>query len=359
MHQYTADLANRMAEIKETFLCTVKGFPADRYSPYITIGTPGEIKSTGFSFDGLRIKQAKEIERWVLDKDPDVIHITGPHLWNIYLTRAFNRMGIPAIHTIHDLEPHSGMRNGKLLPYWNRQIIKSASHILVHGDVFRKQLIKEGLADHRVTSLPLLHLFLSFSAERKMRTEPVPSQISYENFILFFGRIKKYKGLGVLLRVFADLLLDDDNEISEGVKLAVAGSGRISDVWRDPVPENVIIYDGILGDKEAAELFSRCAFVVLPYSDASQSALIASAYFFRKPVLATRVGALAEYVVHGKTGKLVDPGNTELLRKEIVAMMAGKYALRTMGVAGRQWYDEKRLDEFHSLQGLYKQATTN
>ena len=76
-------------------------------------------------------------------------------------------------------------------------------------------------------------------------------------------------------------------------------------------------------------------------------------------MLATRVGALAEYVDHGKTGRLVDPNNSELLGKEIVAMMAGKYALRTMGEAGRQWYDEKRLEEFHSLQGLYKQATKN
>ena len=70
---------------------------------------------------------------------------------------------------------------------------------------------------------------------------------------------------------------------------------------------------GLISDAEALELFHRSSLVLLPYIDATQSALIAAAYYFQKPVLVSRSGALPEYVVDGQTGFIVEPGHPATL----------------------------------------------
>ena len=52
------------------------------------------------------------------------------------------RRGVPVIHTLHDLDPHHGVRNPTLIRLWNRLIIASGCHLLVHGRRYRDQLPK-------------------------------------------------------------------------------------------------------------------------------------------------------------------------------------------------------------------------
>ena len=110
---------------------------------------------------------------------------------------------------------------------------------------------------------------------------------------------------------------------------------------------------GLVSDEEAAELFGRCGVVLLPYRDASQSALVGHAYYFRKPVIVTRTGALPEYVVEGKTGWLVPPKDPQALADALEEALSDPVRLARMGEAGREWYDRERKAEEMTLQQMY------
>jgi glycosyltransferase involved in cell wall biosynthesis len=275
--------------------------------------------------------------------------MTGPHLWNVPLVRALAAPGRRIIHTIHDLDAHRGTRLGSLLGTWNRAIIRAADHIVVHGRRYRERLIAGGLPAGQVTYLPLLHLFTGYEATQALAEST--GDVTYEPFALLFGRIGPYKGLDVLLRALC--LGHPAGPAGEGRPRAIiAGPGKRPRVaagaaaaveWRDRV----------IGDDEAIDLFRRAGLVVLPYTDATQSALVAAGYYFRKPVVVADSGALPEYVEHGTTGLIVRPGDAAGL-EEALALMQDESALRAMGEAGRLWYDAQRGQENINLEEMYR-----
>lgn len=353
MHQYTADLANRLANKEDVLLVTTKDYPQDRYSPNVTTATPISMSNTGLSFQGLRARALYQIKRTLEQLKPEVVHITGPHLWNPLLIHWLRQSHIPVIHTLHDLDPHKGTRYGRLLNIWNNVVIRLSDKIVVHGDIYRKRLIERGASPNAIVTFPLLHLFMGFEAcSEYVQSSP---QVTYQDKILFFGRLEKYKGVDVLLEAYRLYCTEYDGSERPAL-LVLAGSGSILDEQSMDLPPGVEWRNRYIKDVEALELFESCGLVVLPYIDATQTAIIPSAYFFSKPVLASRVGSFHEYVVDGKTGVLVDPGDPLSLADAMHRLFQNRSLLRTMGSAGREWYDKNRDHEFRSLKELYQQC---
>jgi hypothetical protein len=133
MHQYTADLANRAVERHEVHLISSSRLPRDRYSPQIRLHTPTAFHNTGLSPQIMRLDWLQAVRRQLREIAPDIVHFTGPHLWNGLLLAELRRQGVRTIHTIHDLDPHLGRPLGRLLGLWNRSIIQIADIILTHG----------------------------------------------------------------------------------------------------------------------------------------------------------------------------------------------------------------------------------
>lgn len=361
MHQYTADLANRLAAEPgmEVHLVTTTTLPRDRYSPAVRIHTPVVTHSTGFAREGLDPAALRRILRTIdqiaartpspplpLPPSPSLLHLTGVHLWNLALLPALRRRGYRVIHTLHDLDPHAGVRFPALIRLWNRGISGQADRLLVHGEIYRRRLLAQGLPPERVVALPLLHGFLSHAAsglpaaldEQAVRCEP---------WALFFGRLERYKGVATLLEA-AGLA-----EATGGVRLVLAGQGALEELWPGPLPAGVTLRQRRIDDLEAIELFRRCGLLVLPYLDATQSALVAAAYSFGKPVIVTRSGALPEYVQEGVTGWIVPPGDAASLAQALQAALADPARLAVMGQAGRQWVEAQRVREHQGLLELY------
>jgi D-inositol-3-phosphate glycosyltransferase len=126
-------------------------------------------------------------------------------------------------------------------------------------------------------------------------------------YILFFGFIRAYKGLDLLLEAFADTRLRKLK-----TKLLVAG-----EFYEDPAPyidlvrhnklENeIILFDRFINDNEVSQFFSVAEIVVQPYKNATQSGVTQIAYHFEKPMLVTNVGGLNEIVPHGRCGYVVN-----------------------------------------------------
>lgn len=348
MHQYTADLANRMAGAgHEVSLVTTTLLPRDRYAPAVAVEAAAAIGDTGLSPGSLDGRRYRAVIKAILAQRPDAVHFTGPHLWNPALVQRVQGAGIPVMHTIHDLEPHAGQRFGTLLRPWNRAVIRRADMILVHGEVYRRRLVEKGVRAERVAATPLLHLFLSYEAVAQL--DGRAPEVSYEPILLFFGRLEAYKGVEHLLAAFAEI-----NEGGDGpCRLVLAGRGDIERLWSGELPPNVELLNQHIGDAQALELFRRCSLVLLPYVGATQSALPGAAYYFSKAALVSRSGALPEYVCEGETGFVVAPGDPARLARALAAALSAPGQLRDMGRAGRRWYERRRAQEWQELEGLY------
>ena len=348
MHQYTSDLANRMAQSgHDVSLVTTSHCPRDRYLPEVRVYNPVDTQDTGFSADALRFSGARAALAEIGALLPDVVHITGPHAWNVTLLWMLRQTETPVVHSLHDLEPHSGSPYGRLLHIWNQGVIRQADEILVHGQRYRERLLESGLAPERVTYTPLLHL--SLGAAWLERLESLAADVHHEPWGLFFGRMERYKGIDHLLAAAAAL----DGQPQEDRRLVLAGPGDVGVLWGEPLPQGVEVLGGLVGDDEALDLFRHCGLVVLPYRDATQSALVGHAYYFRKPVIVTRTGALPEYVVEGETGWVVPPGDPQALTEALREALGDMDRLARMGEAGRAWYDRERNSEEMTLQQMY------
>lgn len=349
MHQYTADLANRLAAAGHRVdLVTTTQVPRDRYHPQVQLVTPVAIGSTGFNTQGLRVADLATILATPALSRTDLVHVTGVHLWNVPLVWALRRRGVPVVHTLHDLDPHQGVRFARLIRLWNRLIVRSAAHVLVHGRCYRSQLIAQGLDAARVTFAPLLHGFWGYGQTIPQTASTVESpDAASDRQVLFFGRIEPYKGVDLLLHAWPRV-----QACVPSARLVIAGPVA-NGVDLPPMTGGVDLRSRRIDDAEGLALFAASSLLVLPYRDATQSALIAAAYALHRPVLVTRTGALPESVVEGQTGWVVPPADADALAIGLQRALADAAHLVEMGVAGRAWYDDQRIEEWRILTAMY------
>lgn len=127
-------------------------------------------------------------------------------------------------------------------------------------------------------------------------------------YILFFGLIRDYKGLDLLLRAFADGRLRNKK-----TKLIVAGefysnAELYEQLERDlDIAEHIVWYKEFIPADQVRYFFATADLVAQPYKTATQSGITQIAYHFERPMLVTDVGGLAEIVPHGKVGYVVKP----------------------------------------------------
>jgi glycosyltransferase involved in cell wall biosynthesis len=164
--------------------------------------------------------------------------------------------------------------------------------------------------------------------------------------VLFFGRVEAYKGVDLLLAAWESL-----QEKRAGARLVIAGPVA-QDVALPALPRGVELRDRLIDDEEAIELFRSASLLVLPYRDATQSALIGAAYAFELPVIVTETGALPEYVVAGETGWVVPPGDAAALAAALGPALADPARLRAIGHAGRVWYNELQREKEAALAAM-------
>ena len=127
-------------------------------------------------------------------------------------------------------------------------------------------------------------------------------------YVLFFGLIRDYKGLDLLLRAFADERLRNKN-----TKLIVAGEFYSNAEFYEKleqelgVSEHIVWYKEFIPADQVRYFFAAADLVAQPYKTATQSGITQIAYHFERPMLVTNVGGLAEIVPHGKVGYVVQP----------------------------------------------------
>lgn len=129
-----------------------------------------------------------------------------------------------------------------------------------------------------------------------------------EKHLLFFGFIRDYKGLDILLKALSSKVIIDLN-----FKLIIAGEYYSNEAEYKGLIEELEIKDKLLqhthfiSNDDVKYYFSVADLIVQPYKSATQSGVTQVAYHFEKPILTTNVGGLAEIVIDGETGYIVEP----------------------------------------------------
>lgn len=128
------------------------------------------------------------------------------------------------------------------------------------------------------------------------------------SYLLFFGFIRAYKGLDLLIDAFSDKRLRNRN-----IKLIIAGEFYEDDtpykeqVKKNKLEDDVIFFDHFIKDDEVSLFFSASDIIVQPYKTATQSGVTQIAFHFEKPMIVTDVGGLREIVTDKKCGYVVQP----------------------------------------------------
>ncbi|GHT07352.1 hypothetical protein FACS189432_02420 [Bacteroidia bacterium] len=146
--------------------------------------------------------------------------------------------------------------------------------------------------------------------------------------ILFFGRISPYKGIKYLLDAF--VLITEQRKYND-ITLTVAGSGDFDfDIYSYEKYNNIKIINRYIQVDELANLINASSVVICPYTDATQSGVVMSAFAFKKPVIATKVGGLPEMIADGQTGVLIAPKNVSEIKDAILTLYNDRNLLKTM-----------------------------
>ena len=304
--QHTTMLARALADT-----CDLSIFSFSRLYPKILF--PGESDRDpdyeghqephcSYTLDSINPFTWMRTVRRVRALQPDLVIIPwwtfflGPSFW--FIARALRREGIETVFFVHNASDHEEAAWKRWL---SRHTLNNGARYVVHT---RQEA--ELLSQMQPGKPVAVHPHPIYSQFPYVPDTP-PRQAALE--LLFFGFIRPYKGLEVLLQAMQQLQDLD-------IHLTVAG-----ECWGDPSEilkqaeaagrtETLLRY---LDDRETASLFQRADVVVLPYLSATGSGVIPLAYHYDKPVIATRVGGLPDVVIDSRTGWLVEPGDVEAL----------------------------------------------
>ena len=144
-----------------------------------------------------------------------------------------------------------------------------------------------------------------------------------EKILLFFGFIRKYKGLDILLDAMKILKSENNSSLGDGGKLLIAGEFYEDKKSYDEQIENLGLKDSLIlrtdfiPDSEVKYYLCAADVVVQPYRNATQSGVTPLAYHFEVPMIVTNVGGLPSLVPEGKVGLIAEPNAASIAQKII------------------------------------------
>ena len=297
----------------------------------------------------------KSIRRLLSDTDIDLAHF---HIYHGKLTASIleelKKNGIPIIQTLHDFkltcpvsihiskgeicEACAGKHFWRALPkrcnrgslarttlsvtesYVSKLLgaVKKFDHFISVSHFLRKKMISHGIPKDKISTV---HNFVDISE--------ITPNFSVGDYILYFGRVQRNKGILTLIEAIAPL---------KQVPLYIVGDGEAMPEVQRILEENEYDHIRLLGFKqgdELQELILNSICTVLPsewYENCPLSILESHAY--GKPVIGADIGGIPELIVDGVDGFLVPSGKQEALRDRLLWMFEHKTEAAEMGKAG-------------------------
>lgn len=216
----------------------------------------------------------------------------------------------------HNVFPHERFPLDRLLTKWT---LGCGRYFITQSKMDARDLLSvKHDAVYRVTPHPTYGMFCKQGMSMSKAREQLKIDQG-QRVLLFFGFVRKYKGLQYLLEAMK-LLKERDFK----VQLWVVGDfgedkdEYVEQIRRFKIEDQVQMVEGYVPDDEVEKYFAASDLVVLPYLSATQSGIVQIAFGFEKPVLVTEVGGLPDVVTNGKTGYVVEPRSAEMIAEAIM-----------------------------------------
>ncbi|NRQ40187.1 glycosyltransferase family 4 protein [Nonomuraea sp. NN258] len=306
--QHTTELAHRLAALGHDVVIESwrAQYPSFLYPGQQTISAP---EGTPFP-KTLRELDWRRPDGWVAagrrlrSADLVVLAVLSPVQVPAYLgILAGLRRRTKVIALCHNVLPHERKPYDRPLM---KALLKRVDGVLTHSE--QQAELAGGLTGGPVSVAALPPHLPSTTAEKSDQVH---------RRLLFFGIVRPYKGLDLLLRA-----------LPEGISLTVAGEfwGGLDDtralIAELGLADRVELRPGYVAASEVPKLFAAADALVLPYRNATASQNVWLGHEHGVPVIATRVGALADHVTDGVDGLLVDPGDVDALRQALTRFYA-------------------------------------
>jgi glycosyltransferase involved in cell wall biosynthesis len=290
-----------------TFTLQYPAFLFPGKTQYSTEFAPVDIKITR-EINAMNPLSWIKVGREIKQKSPDLVIFC---YWMAYIAPCFGTIAriiqspkTKRIGLIHNMIPHEPTILDKLFP---KYFVKSMDGFMAMAESVIAD-INHFDAENKPKKVSPHPIYDHYGDLMSKKDASVKLGLrEQENFILFFGFIREYKGLDLLLDAFADERLR-----KFPVKLIVAGefyenpAPYMQQIIRLGLDDKIELRTKFIPDNEVRNYFSVADIVAQPYRSATQSGVSQIAYHFEKPMLVTNVGGLAEIVPNGKVGYVVD-----------------------------------------------------
>ena len=276
-----------------------------------------DINDLGVKNQSLRLintmspKTWKQTSETIIDYNPDVVIF---RFWNPFFAISLGSIAKylkkknfskPLLSICDNIIPHENFLGSSLL---TKFYLKYIDGFVVQSETVKNEL--ESLKkDAKIVKR--FHPIYDIYGDRKNKTESKKQLgIKSKHVILFFGIIREYKGLDILIESINILKnkLDDFHLLIVGECYENINK-YLSLINQFELNHLVTFINEYVSEKDISKYFSCSDVVVLPYKTASQSGVIQIAYNFNTPVVTTDVGGLSEYIDDGNTGVLVESKN--------------------------------------------------
>ena len=247
------------------------------------------------------------------------------------------------VFTSHaNMIPQTGMIRGMLRPvsflksinnYLLRSAAFNASRVITFSE-FSRRLVVKGVGQKKGKNVKVVAPGIDPTWFEVVR------QAEGSRDLVLWGRMEEQKGISELLRTLKEVV----GRIPE-VQLHLIGEGNMTEVYRKQAEElgvlDRVTFHGWMDVDALQKFISKCAVGVFPSRIESFGLSMAEAMGAGLPIIATRVGALPEFIEDGVTGTLVPPGNVPALYRAILEKLENPARAETLADAGRERVHER------------------
>jgi glycosyltransferase involved in cell wall biosynthesis len=274
--------------------------------------------------DMLRLRREAAARRF------DVVHFQWAPLpvLDKRLVGLFRRVA-PVVMTVHDTTPFNGSANNRLQKIGSLSVFGAFDHLIVHTEGGKAQLMERGLPESRISVIP--HGILA--------TAPAAPAAGTggEKTILLFGKIKPYKGLDLLIEAFARL----PAALRAAARLKVVGEPFLDVGGLRARAAELGVADRVewdlryVPDAEIGSLLAGADVLAFPYREIDVSGVLMACVPYGKPIVASRIGAFAQLLEDGVSGRLVPPEDVGALAGALAEVLADPAKAARLGAGAK------------------------
>ncbi len=271
-----------------------------------------------------------KISKQIVNEKPDLV-IT--QYWMPFMAPAFGtilrgiKKGLPNIKcctVVHNFKPHESRIGDKQL---NKFIVNRTDLMIALSDTVAADITA---ANPDKNVVKLFHPIYDHYGD-KIEQAVAKKELGWDPdtcYLLFFGLIRRYKGVDMLMEALAKVKMDRPLKLYIAGEIYEVEKKYTSLIEKLNLEDKIILRNAYIPNEDVPKLFCAADAIVLPYRSATQSGVVPIALHFERPILVTRVGGLSEIIEHHGVGHVCD-SDIDSLAAQLQAYLDNQIELKS------------------------------